>query len=91
MSDGSLDLMKWEAGIPGKAGTAWENGLFKINLLFPEGIGFLCVLLLHSCIEAEHSLQESWILSRTRFFLDSGSSVMTSGRVRSYGRDVLFA
>jgi Ubiquitin-conjugating enzyme len=36
-SDGSLDLMKWEAGIPGKAGTAWENGLFKISLLFPEG------------------------------------------------------
>ena len=29
--------MKWEAGIPGKAGTAWENGLFKINLFFPEG------------------------------------------------------
>jgi ubiquitin-conjugating enzyme E2 I len=30
--------MKWEAGIPGKQGTAWENGLFKIFLLFPEGI-----------------------------------------------------
>jgi ubiquitin-conjugating enzyme E2 I len=29
--------MKWEAGIPGKAGTPWENGLFKLNLLFPEG------------------------------------------------------
>ena len=29
--------MKWEAGIPGKAGTAWENGVFKLYLLFPEG------------------------------------------------------
>jgi ubiquitin-conjugating enzyme E2 I len=36
-SDGSLDLMRWEAGIPGKAGTSWENGLFKLSLLFPEG------------------------------------------------------
>jgi ubiquitin-conjugating enzyme E2 I len=33
--------MKWEAGIPGKAGTAWENGLFKLTLLFPEGIACL--------------------------------------------------
>ena len=29
--------MRWEAGIPGKAGTSWENGLFKLYLLFPEG------------------------------------------------------
>ena len=35
-ADGSLDLMKWEAGIPGKQGTAWENGMFKLWLLFPE-------------------------------------------------------
>jgi ubiquitin-conjugating enzyme E2 I len=39
-NDGSLDLMKWEAGIPGKAGTPWENGLFKLSLLFPEGTTF---------------------------------------------------
>jgi ubiquitin-conjugating enzyme E2 I len=36
-ADGALDLMKWEAGIPGKAGTSWENGLYKLVLLFPEG------------------------------------------------------
>ena len=40
-NDGSLDLMRWEAGIPGKAGTSWENGLFKLSLLFPEGTDFL--------------------------------------------------
>jgi ubiquitin-conjugating enzyme E2 I len=28
--------MKWEAGIPGKAGTAWENGMYKLWLLFPD-------------------------------------------------------
>lgn len=28
--------MKWEAGIPGKAGTSWEGGLFKLTLDFPE-------------------------------------------------------
>src|SRR5271154_4485143 len=28
--------MRWEAGIPGKAGTPWESGLFKLWLLFPE-------------------------------------------------------
>lgn len=28
--------MKWEAGIPGKAGTSWEGGLFKLTLEFPE-------------------------------------------------------
>jgi len=29
--------MKWEAGIPGKQGTSWEGGVFKLTLLFPEG------------------------------------------------------
>ncbi|CAO1616217.1 unnamed protein product [Sympodiomycopsis kandeliae] len=34
--DGTLNLMKWEAGIPGRAGTSWEGGLFKLTLDFPE-------------------------------------------------------
>ncbi|KAI9138500.1 ubiquitin-conjugating enzyme 9 [Paraphysoderma sedebokerense] len=34
--DGSLDLMKWEAGIPGKQGTIWEGGLYKVAMYFPE-------------------------------------------------------
>lgn len=28
--------MKWECGIPGKAGTLWENGLYKLVLSFPD-------------------------------------------------------
>ncbi|PWN30408.1 ubiquitin-conjugating enzyme [Jaminaea rosea] len=34
--DGSMNLMKWEAGIPGKAGSLWEGGMYKLTLDFPE-------------------------------------------------------
>jgi ubiquitin-protein ligase len=35
---GVLDLKKWECGIPGKEKTPWEGGLFKLELIFPDGI-----------------------------------------------------
>lgn len=28
--------MKWECGIPGKAGTDWEGGVYRVVMLFPE-------------------------------------------------------
>jgi ubiquitin-conjugating enzyme E2 I len=28
--------MKWEAGIPGKANTIWEGGVFKISIDFTD-------------------------------------------------------
>ena len=28
--------MVWEAGIPGKEGTDWEGGVFKVNMEFSE-------------------------------------------------------
>mmetsp|Transcript_8365 Transcript_8365/g.12088 ORF Transcript_8365/g.12088 Transcript_8365/m.12088 type:complete len:161 (+) Transcript_8365:97-579(+) len=34
--DGSSNLMKWEAGIPGKTGTDWEGGLYIVSLEFSE-------------------------------------------------------
>ncbi|POM66925.1 SUMO-conjugating enzyme (SCE) [Phytophthora palmivora] len=34
--DGSLNLMMWHAGIPGKASTDWEGGVFKMSLAFSE-------------------------------------------------------
>lgn len=34
--DKSNNLMKWECGIPGKAGTLWEGGLYKLSLEFTE-------------------------------------------------------
>lgn len=35
-ADGSLDIMKWEAGIPGKDGTIWEHGEFYLTMIFSE-------------------------------------------------------
>jgi hypothetical protein len=34
--DGSSDIMKWESGIPGKEGTDWEGGVFKVSMEFSE-------------------------------------------------------
>jgi ubiquitin-conjugating enzyme E2 I len=34
--DGSRNMMSWEAGIPGKEGTPWEGGIYKIQLDFTE-------------------------------------------------------
>lgn len=33
--------MKWQCGIPGKEKTLWEGGLFKLDMIFPEGKDFL--------------------------------------------------
>ncbi|ETV95998.1 hypothetical protein H310_10653 [Aphanomyces invadans] len=34
--DGSLNIMIWSAGIPGKVGTIWEGGTYKMSLTFSE-------------------------------------------------------
>merc|ERR1711872_1211999 len=34
--DGTMDLMLWEFGIPGKKGTPWEGGLYKGKIIFKE-------------------------------------------------------
>ncbi|KEI38888.1 uncharacterized protein L969DRAFT_95055 [Mixia osmundae IAM 14324] len=31
-----LDLMEWEAGIPGKENTPWQDGTYKVVMQFPE-------------------------------------------------------
>ena len=36
--------MKWEAGIPGKEGTDWAGGVFKITMEFPEEVSTLSQL-----------------------------------------------
>lgn len=35
-SDGSLNLFKWECGIPGKAGSIWEGGVYKLLMDFSD-------------------------------------------------------
>jgi ubiquitin-conjugating enzyme E2 I len=34
-ADGSLNLLEWEAGIPGREGTAWAGGVYRLKLSFP--------------------------------------------------------
>mmetsp|Transcript_21279 Transcript_21279/g.55553 ORF Transcript_21279/g.55553 Transcript_21279/m.55553 type:complete len:158 (-) Transcript_21279:105-578(-) len=34
--DGATNLMCWDAGVPGKKGTDWEGGLFKVRMEFSE-------------------------------------------------------
>jgi ubiquitin-conjugating enzyme E2 I len=29
--------MRWSCGVPGKEKTIWEGGLFKLDMIFPEG------------------------------------------------------
>lgn len=36
LPDGTMDMMRWECGIPGKPGTLWENGLYKLFLTFSD-------------------------------------------------------
>lgn len=45
---GVLDLKVWECGIPGKQGTIWEGGLFKLTVTFPDGmkLSYMAKLLL---------------------------------------------
>ena len=35
-SDGSLNLLKWDCGIPGRTGTIWEGGTFKLTMDFSD-------------------------------------------------------
>eukprot|EP00013_Stygamoeba_regulata_P016561 CAMPEP_0177681742 /NCGR_PEP_ID=MMETSP0447-20121125/30887_1 /TAXON_ID=0 /ORGANISM="Stygamoeba regulata, Strain BSH-02190019" /LENGTH=156 /DNA_ID=CAMNT_0019191197 /DNA_START=226 /DNA_END=693 /DNA_ORIENTATION=- len=34
--DGSLDMLVWVCGIPGKAGTDWEGGVYPLTMTFSE-------------------------------------------------------
>jgi len=36
LADGTLDLLKWEAAIPGKESTIWEGGEYHLTLQFTE-------------------------------------------------------
>ncbi|CAG9763516.1 unnamed protein product [Ceutorhynchus assimilis] len=35
-ADGSLNLLNWECSIPGKKGTLWEEGHYKLRMLFKK-------------------------------------------------------
>lgn len=35
-ANGLTDLKQWDVGIPGKANTIWNGGLFKLTMTFPD-------------------------------------------------------
>ncbi|WVQ84622.1 hypothetical protein IAT38_006777 [Cryptococcus sp. DSM 104549] len=35
-ADGTLNIMSWEVGIPGKVGTNWEGGMYIVKMAFPD-------------------------------------------------------
>ncbi|GAB5035052.1 ubiquitin-conjugating enzyme e2 i [Nannochloropsis oceanica] len=35
-ADGSMNLMVWDCGIPGKEGTDWDGGVYKVTMEFSE-------------------------------------------------------
>jgi len=35
-ADGTMNLMNWECAIPGKKGTLWEGGAYKIRMIFKD-------------------------------------------------------
>ncbi|XP_035777337.1 SUMO-conjugating enzyme UBC9-B-like [Anopheles albimanus] len=35
-ADGTSNLKLWECGIPGRSGTPWEGGLYKLLMTFPN-------------------------------------------------------
>lgn len=34
---GTLDLKIWTCAVPGKKDTLWDGGLFKLDVIFPDG------------------------------------------------------
>jgi ubiquitin-conjugating enzyme E2 I len=36
LPDGTMDLLKWECAIPGKEGTIWEGGHYRLTMTFTE-------------------------------------------------------
>ncbi len=37
---GTLNLLHWVCGIPGKKGTCWEGGRYNLALIFPKNYPF---------------------------------------------------
>lgn len=35
-TDGTMNMYKWECGIPGPKGSPWEGGIYDLTLEFPE-------------------------------------------------------
>ena len=56
-AQGVLDLKKWECGVPGKEKTLWEGGLFKLDVIFPDGTLKRCKSTISADTEAKNTLR----------------------------------
>ena len=58
-SQGVMDLKKWDCGVPGKDKTIWEGGLFKLEVIFPDGTLSLVIQLFEELANKAKSTPQS--------------------------------
>jgi Ubiquitin-conjugating enzyme len=39
-ADNSINLFRWECGVPGPLGTDWEGGVYKLTMVFTDEVHF---------------------------------------------------
>jgi ubiquitin-protein ligase len=44
-ADNSINLMKWNCGIPGVVGTDWEGGVYKVTMEFTDEVSLMIPVL----------------------------------------------
>lgn len=62
--DNSTDIMTWETGIPGKANTIWEGGVYKVLMEFTDEYPMKVIKSKKWFVRPELSLSYHIILSR---------------------------
>jgi hypothetical protein len=65
-----LDLKKWECGVPGKKDTLWDGGLFKLDVVFPDGE--IVVLNEIVCLQANTKYRIPYETSQMSVLIASG-------------------
>lgn len=80
--DGSSNMMVWEAGIPGKEGTHWEGGVYKVRMEFsdeypsrPPKCKFG-----HKSLHAQETVMDGGVSRTMRFLLRVRLSFLFSGK-----------
>jgi ubiquitin-conjugating enzyme E2 I len=64
-ADNSINLFRWECGVPGPLGTDWEGGVYKLTMVFTDEVLFAKT----DCgftVFAPASVQEALILVKCR-------------------------
>eukprot|EP00656_Telonema_subtile_P051966 TRINITY_DN7111_c0_g1_i3.p1 TRINITY_DN7111_c0_g1~~TRINITY_DN7111_c0_g1_i3.p1 ORF type:complete len:129 (+),score=15.56 TRINITY_DN7111_c0_g1_i3:146-532(+) len=78
-ADGASDLMRWDCGIPGKEGSPWEGGVYKITMEFSEDYPSKPPKCAREIVRLSHSLQANSLLDFSiRTFIHPEQFVSTS-------------